>query len=168
MGCGGSVASPTKARAQQQPTYSSYDEWKAANAAERLKIAMSREDSRAELRVLFTSLDTDGDGSLSGAEWSQGIAANEQIVAKYFGSQVGEPGPTCAAPTVEEFLALFNQLCVAASRAANVLNTALKNGCWLSIHVVESRGAGRDMDGNGSLSWDEFAAGAERITPTWT
>lgn len=42
-------------------------------------------DSRAELKVLFDTLDANGDGKVSSKEWGAAISSNKQLAQKYFG-----------------------------------------------------------------------------------
>ena len=76
---------------------SSYEEFKARNAAERLAKAM--EAASVELKNLFLSLDVDGDGKLTSDEWSQGLSANQALFTKFFGGT-----------TIEENASVFREL----------------------------------------------------------
>jgi len=47
--------------------------------------AMSTDAGHAELRALFTTLDKDGDGTVTSKEWGKAVTKNKVLLAKYFG-----------------------------------------------------------------------------------
>ena len=53
-------------------------------------MAMARDESKAKLKVLFESLDIDGNGQMTKEEWSGGLEANSDILAEYFGDTTKE------------------------------------------------------------------------------
>ena len=61
--------------------------------------ALESDDGRAELHGLYSRLDEDGDGELTSEEWAAGLAANQELLHKYF----GETGNA-------ELLAVFNRI----------------------------------------------------------
>ena len=62
----------------------SYEDWQYKMAAKRLRAALATEEGKAELKALFMRVDIDGDGKLTPDEWSQGLAANNDVIEKYF------------------------------------------------------------------------------------
>ena len=50
--------------------------------------ALESDEGYNELHQLFKRLDADGNGELTGEEWSAGLAANVDVVSKYFGEAV--------------------------------------------------------------------------------
>uniref|UniRef100_A0A7S2I9M3 EF-hand domain-containing protein n=1 Tax=Haptolina brevifila TaxID=156173 RepID=A0A7S2I9M3_9EUKA len=67
----------------------SWDEFEAGvaylDAATRLDHALSTEEGRRELRTLFDTIDSDGNGRISAKEWGQSVTRNADLMAKYFG-----------------------------------------------------------------------------------
>ena len=59
-------------------------------ALEQLSEALTREEGKGELRVLFRQLDADGDGRLSSEEWARGMGKQGAAMAKYFGGSTYE------------------------------------------------------------------------------
>ena len=58
-----------------------------------IKEALSTAEGRAEFKILFDSLDADGDGAVSSKEWGRGVGRNKAIMQRYFGgATVGEVG----------------------------------------------------------------------------
>ena len=47
--------------------------------------AMNSPEAKAELKALFESCDTDGNGSVTSKEWGKAVAKNWKTMAKYFG-----------------------------------------------------------------------------------
>lgn len=50
-----------------------------------MKEAFAKEESKAELKALWDTLDADGDGKISGKEWGSKVYANKDVMAKFFG-----------------------------------------------------------------------------------
>ena len=51
---------------------------------------MQFDDIRAELKTLYEQLDENGDGKLSAAEWSRGLANSNRLCSRYFGDSTAE------------------------------------------------------------------------------
>ena len=63
-------------------------------AAQEAIIAMFKsEEGQAELKALWTTLDKDGDGTVTSKEWGKGVKANWKTMGKFFGgSTISEVG----------------------------------------------------------------------------
>lgn len=53
----------------------------------RLAQALESKEGAAELRALWDTLDTNGDGVVSSKEWGQKVAKEKELMAKYFGGK---------------------------------------------------------------------------------
>ena len=65
-----------------------FDCWEAWGVLAQTSSAVLSEEGQAELKVLFDSLDEDGDGKVTIAEWGKAVAQNKELLAKYFGGDV--------------------------------------------------------------------------------
>ena len=61
------------------------DKGVAAAAQNALAKAMTTDEGKAELRLLFDTMDADGNGSVSAQEWSSKICENKALASKFFG-----------------------------------------------------------------------------------
>mmetsp|Transcript_4165 Transcript_4165/g.9078 ORF Transcript_4165/g.9078 Transcript_4165/m.9078 type:complete len:521 (-) Transcript_4165:436-1998(-) len=55
-----------------------------------LASAIASEEGRAELKILFETLDKSGDGKVSSKEWGSAVAKHEELLSKYFGGTTKE------------------------------------------------------------------------------
>mmetsp|Transcript_27417 Transcript_27417/g.58663 ORF Transcript_27417/g.58663 Transcript_27417/m.58663 type:complete len:184 (+) Transcript_27417:302-853(+) len=54
-------------------------------ALKQLKEALQSEEGKVELKKLFDTLDKDGDGKITGAEWGHKVFQEKEVMAKFFG-----------------------------------------------------------------------------------
>jgi Ca2+-binding EF-hand superfamily protein len=50
-----------------------------------MKEAFAKEESKAELKTLWDSLDANADGKVDGKEWGSKVYANKDVMSKFFG-----------------------------------------------------------------------------------
>jgi len=178
----------------------------ATDAAEDLlATALETEAGRAELKALFETLDQNSDGKVTRKEWGKQLAANKEMIAKYFGGcslpalgrafrridadgdgalvwdefVVAATGARAAAQTAAmlatetgqaELKALFETIDKDADGKVTSKEWGRAVGANKELMAKYFGGSspgqiGRafkriDIDGNGTLSWDEFLSTA--------
>ena len=117
-------------------------------------------DSRAELKVLFDTLDANGDGKVSSKEWGAAISSNRYLATKYFGgATMAEIGAAFRRIDVDgsqdltwdEFETAARSFCVAELFADAILSVEGKSS-------LQTLWAALDINGDGKVSSKEWGA----------